>query len=44
MVSERGILYGLISMSEEVRKRMGDMKWVIGMGENEMRVVMKEGV
>ncbi|PGC61613.1 MULTISPECIES: acetyltransferase [Bacillus] len=41
-VTQSGILYGPISMSEQLRETMPHMKWLIAIGQNEIRQLMKE--
>lgn len=41
-VTQGGILYGPISMSEQLRETMPHMKWLIAIGQNEIRQLIKE--
>ncbi|MGF9724233.1 acetyltransferase [Bacillus safensis] len=42
VVTQSGILYGPISKSEQLRKTIPQMKWLIAIGQNEIRQLMKE--
>ncbi|MGG1698308.1 acetyltransferase [Bacillus zhangzhouensis] len=41
-VTQSGILYGPISMSQQLREKMPHTKWLIAIGQNEIRQMVKE--
>ncbi|KPN14635.1 acetyltransferase [Bacillus australimaris] len=41
-VTQSGILYGPISMSQQLRETMPQTKWLIAIGQNEVRQLIKE--